>query len=98
MMTSVDDIYELLNPAEQRWETISATGRAWQDRLVNRDALTARSQTPGRTRRVGRTHNQLVGADTAAIGQREQEWRLWRGGLVLIRSEYSIGKETVTVV
>ncbi len=32
------------------------------------------------------------------LGQREQHWRLWRAGAVLIRSEYEIAHETVTVV
>jgi hypothetical protein len=32
------------------------------------------------------------------LGQREQHWRLWRGGQVLLRAEYEIARETVTVV
>ncbi len=93
-MTSPDEVRELIASADERWETLEVEGRTWQDRIAAREAAVAMrqergAQTPLRSQRGGAALPQ---------GQREQSWHLWRGGDVLVRSEYLIGRELVTVV
>ena len=71
-MVSTGEVLDLVASPEPLWQTLTASGRGWQDRLANRDALAQRGLAAGRTPRVARSHGQLSGAEITPIGQREQ--------------------------
>lgn len=96
-MTTAEEVRGLAATSAQRWTTLALSGRAWQDRLV-RGRVTGRVGRDVRLPRVERAHHDAIAAGAAAFGQREQEWRLWRRGEARVRSEYTIGRETITVV
>ncbi|MCU1491260.1 MAG: hypothetical protein JWM85_2665 [Acidimicrobiaceae bacterium] len=89
-----DELSALVGASHECWSTLRSSGRAWEDRLVTRQARTARQAQSERSSRASRLP-ELRGV--SAI-ERNQQWRLWRGGLLLVRSEYVIGREVVTVV
>jgi len=93
-VTTPAQVRELVETADQRWETLEAEGRTWQDRIAAREAAVAMRRERGAVMQV----RALRGSSVLPQGQREQGWHLWRGGDVLVRSEYVIGRELITVV
>ncbi|MCU1493611.1 MAG: hypothetical protein JWO62_1375 [Acidimicrobiaceae bacterium] len=89
-MTALDEARDRLASGTPTWESLRAEGRAWEDRLVSHTARVRSALRPLAVKVSARAEE--------ALGEREQTWRLWRGGLVLLRSEYTSGNETVTVV
>jgi hypothetical protein len=92
-VTTPGELRELVASADGRWQTLDIEGRTWQDRLAQRAAQSAMRRERGATPSV-----RTVAGVAVPYGQREQSWHLWRGGEVLVRSEYEIGRELVTVV
>src|SRR5579875_1280193 len=93
-MTAPEAVRDLVATAEDRWRSVRAAGRFWQDRQATRRAL-ARRRT-----RLGVQPRGLPAREVSStpLGERATAWRLWRGGAVLVRAEYELGAETVTVV
>jgi hypothetical protein len=86
-----DDLRDVILSSDERWSSLTAAGNSWQDRIGMRHALASR-----RGRFAGATP--AVAPPPLAQGTREQPWRLWRGGSALLRTEFTIGREYVTVV
>ncbi len=87
--------------ADTSWQSMLLEGRAWEDRLAARrhrrqTAPTASRAAARRSAEAGR--ERLLQPGTVPLGEREGLFRLWRAGEVLARSEFEIGRETVTVV
>jgi hypothetical protein len=96
----LEEALELLRSADGSWQTMRAEGTAWEDRMAGR-ALRTRPAVAGRSRRAIRRIPNAARLDLSGavpLGEREQYWRLWRGGQLLLRAEYEIAQETVTVV
>lgn len=92
-MSDWAEVVDFVANSKNLWRTMRAEGSGWQDRLAARKAVEGRRRVVGRVQRVAGAQ----GAGTP-IGTRDQEWRLWCGGGLLLRSEYFIGKELITVV
>lgn len=105
-MSLLDEACALLVGADGNWQSMRAEGTVWEDRMVGRAqrvrvSAGARGARRGERRRsIGATRAAVSAAGPGAtrLGEREQHWRLWRAGQLLVRAEYEIAHETVTVV
>jgi hypothetical protein len=93
-VTTPDEVRERVSTADASWQTLEIEGRTWQDRIAAREAAVA----VRRERGLASTVRTVPSGSALPQGQREQAWHLWRGGEVLVRCEYEIGRELVTVV
>lgn len=82
------DLASVLAGSNGAWNTLHASGRAWSNLGRARRALVRRRATGGTVRVI---------ADDQ-LGERDQEWSIWREGPYRTRSEFVIGREPITVV
>jgi hypothetical protein len=93
-VSAADELRELVATSDERWHTLEIEGRTWQDRIAQRDAASEMRRDRGAVPAVRATRAGI----SMPHGEREQSWHLWRAGEGLLRSEYEIGRELVTVV
>ena len=90
-MTTLEDVVALLDRSEPRCTTLQVVGREWRHNALLREAFTA-TVPPGA----------LVATAVRASGEPESAesegtWRWWSQAPDLLRAEFAVGEDTVTV-